>query len=85
MGCVWLCGVGVVSACACGVVVRVVWCVVKLGTLSLLFSLLPLPPANSVLHVPLPLSATTAATSSSSAIVGKCEQGGKQSINQKCF
>ena len=30
------------------------------------------------------LSATTAATSSS-AIVGKCEQGGKQSINQKCF
>ena len=36
------------------------------------------------LHVPLPLSATTTATSSS-AIVGKCEQGGKQSINQKCF
>ena len=35
-------------------------------------------------HVPLPLSATTAATSSS-AIVGKCEQGGKQSINQKVF
>ena len=30
------------------------------------------------------LSATTAATSSS-AIVGTCEQGGKQSINQKCF
>ena len=29
-------------------------------------------------------SATTAATSSS-AIVGKCEQGGKQSGNQKCF
>ena len=53
-------------------------------TLSPLLSLLPLPPANSVLHVPLPLSATTAATSSS-AIVGKCEQGGKQSINQKCF
>ena len=41
-------------------------------------------PANSVLHVPLPLSATTT-ENSSSAIVGKCEQGGKQSINQKCF
>ena len=61
-----------------------VWCVVKLGTLSLLLSLLPLPPANSMLHVPLPLSATTT-ENSSSAMVGKCEQGGKQSINQKCF
>ena len=27
-----LCVVWFVSACACGVVVRVVWCVVKLGT-----------------------------------------------------
>ena len=91
VGCL-VCGVVCVVWCA-GVLW---WCVVKLGTLSLsLFPFLSLSYLSFSLFfffffyscsflLLLLLSATTAATSSS-AIVGKCEQGGKQSINQKCF
>ena len=96
--CVWCWWCVCVHVVLCVVLVVVFVCVVLLWwcvcvvcgeawhtlSLSLLLSLLPLPPANSVLHVPLPLSATTT-ENSSSAIVGTCEQSGKQSINQKCF